>query len=186
MTERTLPAGARLIPPEAECVFRGKIFDVFQWPQRLYDGSTEVFEMLRRPDTVAVFALDDDDTFLTLDEEQPHGIHRVGGVPVGRVDPADATVLDAAKRELREETGIECAHWMPLRVTQPEGKIEWFVHSFAACDVVARGSQHLDPGERIRVGSTPFSRVRTMKHAKPLRRYADAAALRAAIRAAGR
>ena len=48
MTERTLPAGAHLIPPEAKCVFRGKIFDVYQWPQRLYDGSTATFEMLRR------------------------------------------------------------------------------------------------------------------------------------------
>ena len=52
MTERVLPKGARLIPPEADRVFRGEIYEVYQWPQKMPDGSVETFEMLRRPDTV--------------------------------------------------------------------------------------------------------------------------------------
>lgn len=35
MTERILPANAKLIPPEAECVFQGEIYDVYQWSQKL-------------------------------------------------------------------------------------------------------------------------------------------------------
>lgn len=178
MTERTLPPTAHLIPQGAERVFHGMIFDVYQWPQRLYDGSMATFEMLRRPDTVAVFALEDDDTVLTLDEEQPGGIHRVGGVPVGRVDPEDPTVLAAAQRELREETGVECARWRLLTVTQPEAKIEWFVHVFAACEVTARGPQHLDAGEQIRVGRTPYAQVLKGRHAGPLAPFAQPRELR--------
>ena len=54
MTERVLPKGARLIPREAGCVFRGEIYEVHQWPQKMPDGSVKTFEMLRRPDTVMV------------------------------------------------------------------------------------------------------------------------------------
>lgn len=58
MTERVLPKGARLIPREAELVFRGEIYKVYQWPQKMPDGSVKTFEMLRRPDTVMVIALE--------------------------------------------------------------------------------------------------------------------------------
>ena len=54
MTERVLPKGARLILPEADCVFRGEIYEVHQWLQKMPDGSVKTFEMLRRPDTVMV------------------------------------------------------------------------------------------------------------------------------------
>lgn len=54
MTERVLPKGARLIPPEADRVFRGEIYEVYQWSQKMPDGSVKTFEMLRRPDTVMV------------------------------------------------------------------------------------------------------------------------------------
>jgi len=67
-----------MIPPEAQCVFAGEIFSVYQWPQRLYDGSVATFEMVRRPDTVFVIAVDDAGNVLVNDEEQPGGIVRRG------------------------------------------------------------------------------------------------------------
>ena len=35
------------IPAHAECVFSGIRSDVYQWNQEMYDGSFQVFEMLR-------------------------------------------------------------------------------------------------------------------------------------------
>lgn len=35
-----IPENAKLIPAEAECKFRGELFDVYQWPQEMFDGST--------------------------------------------------------------------------------------------------------------------------------------------------
>ncbi len=46
MTKRTLPKNAILIPDHATCVFRGMLFDVYQWQQEMFDGSIETFEML--------------------------------------------------------------------------------------------------------------------------------------------
>lgn len=181
MTDRTLPTGAHMIPEAAECVFTGQIFQVFQWPQRLYDGSVATFEMLRRSDTVAVFALDADNRLVTLDECQPGGVVRHGNVPVGRVEPTDASVLDGAKREMREETGMEFAHWRLLGVRQPEAKIEWFIHAFAACDLIGESQQQLDAGEQIEVGRSPFDQVKASRYSWPLEGAASAADLRASI-----
>ena len=74
MTERVLPKGARLIPPEADRVFRGEIYEVHQWSQKMPDGSVKTFEMLRRPDTVMVVALDEAGDVLVIDEKQPGGV----------------------------------------------------------------------------------------------------------------
>ena len=159
MTERVLPKGARLIPREADCVFRGKIYGVHQWLQKMPDGSVKTFEMLRRPDTVMVIALDEAGNVLVIDEKQPGGIVRKNHLPVGRVDPSDESVLAAAQRELREETGWTFADWRLLDVVQMEKKIEWFTYLFLATGVLHQATQHLDAGEDITVKSASLTKV---------------------------
>lgn len=159
MTERVLPKGARLIPPEADCVFRGEIYEVHQWPQKMPDGSVKTFEMLRRPDTVMIVALDEAGDVLVIDEKQPGGIVRENHLPVGRVDTSDESVLAAAQRELREETGCDFAKWRPLDAVQIEKKIEWFTYLFLATGALHRAAQHLDAGEDITVKSAPLAEV---------------------------
>ena len=161
MTERVLPKGARLIPREADCVFRGKIYGVHQWLQKMPDGSVETFEMLRRPDPVMVIALDEAGDVLVIDEKQPGGIIRNNHLPVGRVDSSDESVLAAAQRELREETGCTFpdSDWVLLDVVQMEKKIEWFTYLFLATGALHRAAQHLDAGEDITVKSAPLAEV---------------------------
>ena len=160
MTERVLPKGARLIPSEADCVFGGEIYKVYQWPQKMPDGSVKTFEMLRRPDTVMVIALDEAGDVLVIDEKQPGGIIRNNHLPVGRVDPSDESVLVAAQRELREETGCTFANWRLLDVVQMDKKIEWFTYLFLATGgVLHRAAQHLDAGEDITVKSASLTKV---------------------------
>lgn len=161
MTERVLPKGARMIPREAELVFRGEIYKVYQWPQKMPDGSVKTFEMLRRPDTVMVIALDQAGDVLVIDEKQPGGIIRNNHLPVGRVDPSDESVFVAAQRELREETGCTFpdSDWVLLDVVQMEKKIEWFTYLLLVTGALHRAAQHLDAGEDITVKSAPLAEV---------------------------
>ncbi|WP_028245029.1 NUDIX hydrolase [Pseudoclavibacter soli] len=182
MTDRWLPDGAHMIPDNAELAFQGIIYDVYHWQQELYDGSFATFEMLRRPDTVVTIGLDDDDNVITINESQPGGITRNGGVSAGQVEASDASVLAGAKRELREETGYAFRNWRLLEVRQPESKIEWFVHVFVATGVIDVVPQRLDAGERISVHPLPFERYRDTtpyQHRRALERFSNAAELRA-------
>ncbi len=38
-------------------VFKGKIHDMLQWRQRMFDGSYATFEKIRRPDTSEIVAI---------------------------------------------------------------------------------------------------------------------------------
>ena len=52
------------IPNKAKKVFEGVIFDIYQWQQEMYDGSTATFEMLDRDNTIQVIATMDDKIIL--------------------------------------------------------------------------------------------------------------------------
>ncbi len=49
------PASKQPMPDHARRVFRGEVFDVYQWEQEMFDGSKAVFEKLIRQDTVIIY-----------------------------------------------------------------------------------------------------------------------------------
>ena len=147
--KKVVPADATLIPDEAERVFKGQIFDVYQWPQKIFDGSEQTFEALKRPDTVLVAAVNGD-RGIVIEDTQPHtGMNTT--FPGGRVDDADKSTLEAAKRELHEETGFSFKNWKLVHVQQPHKKIEWFIYFYVAWDLAGQDEPHVDPGEKIEV-----------------------------------
>jgi ADP-ribose pyrophosphatase len=145
-----LPLKHRLVPDTATRVFQGKIFDVYQWEQELFDGSTATFEMLKRPDTIQVLAIKDH-KLVILKEEQPSMGAPFYGLPGGRHDVESETEVEAVQRELREETGLTFTNWRLIDVTQPHAKIDWMVYLYLATDFEAQGAIHLDAGEKIEV-----------------------------------
>lgn len=162
-----IPEWAKLIPEEAEKVFSGVLYDVYQWPQEMFDGSTATFEMLRRPDTVKVIAVltpeeqeqlkdvvnltsSAEDKIVITKQKQPRK-DWFYDYPGGRVDDEDADELTGAKRELLEEAGLELANWKLVDVKQPFDKIDWLVYTFVASGLVRQAPQSLDGGELIEV-----------------------------------
>jgi ADP-ribose pyrophosphatase len=156
--KKVIPDDAVLIPDQAERVFEGMIFDVYQWPQQLFDGSEHTFEMLKRPDTVVVIAVAGDKV-LVVDDEQPHFGSRQS-FPGGRVDTSDGSIQAAAEREVREETGYSFKNWRLIKVRQPYLKVEWFVYLWLAWDVADKQPQHPDAGEKIEVHELGFDELR--------------------------
>jgi ADP-ribose pyrophosphatase len=153
-----IPKGAALIPEHAERVFKGIIYDVYQWQQELFDGSHSTFEMLKRPDTIEVIAIKDG-KIVVLEEEQP-GRLPFFGFPGGRHDVEAESELDAARRELLEETGMAFRTWKLLDVTQHMPKIDHFVYIFLATDLEDQVVPHLDSGEKIDVQLWDFAKVK--------------------------
>ncbi len=157
--KKIVPDNAILIPDNAELVFEGKIFDVYQWPQAMFDGSTATFEMLRRPDTVQVVAIKDG-KLVMVNDEQPNRASQLH-FPGGRADHDGESWLSAAQRELKEETGMTFSTWKMILVHQPLIKVEWFVVWFMATGFESSGAQTLDNGEKITVELCDYDQIKS-------------------------
>ncbi|HRH23975.1 MAG TPA: NUDIX hydrolase [Candidatus Paceibacterota bacterium] len=144
------PESRQPLPPHAKRVFKGDIFDVYQWEQELFDGSTKTFDKVKRDDTIVVIPTLPGKKLLFLKDEQParSAIHTF---PAGRMDKEGEGPLEAAQRELKEETGYESDEWTLWKAYQPVTKIDWAVYVFIARNCVRTTEPALDPGERITV-----------------------------------
>ncbi len=136
-----------MIPDNAKLVFKGVLFDVYQWQQEMFDGTKKAFERLKRKDSVNVVPVLDDGRILLIDEEQP-GRDPFVTTPGGNIEDGESPE-DAVRRELLEETGYACDSLELWLTIQPYTKIEWTVHTFIARGCRKIGGQNLDSGEKI-------------------------------------
>lgn len=143
----TRPRSRQSIPSYAKKVHEGVIFDVWQWEQELPDGSKTTFEGVSRRDSVVAFPVLNDGRIVLTKQEQP-GKQPFIAAPGGRIDPGEL-VLDAAKRELLEEVGLEAKHFILWKAVQPTSEIDWASYIFVAKGVNQVADPALDPGEKV-------------------------------------
>lgn len=154
-----VPRNAHLIPENAERVFKGIIYDVYHWPQKMFDGSIATFEMLKRPDTMKVIAIKDGKIVAIVDEQPSYQPKLT--LPGGRHDVDSETELDCAKRETKEETGMAFKNWKLIDVVQNHAKIEQFVYTFIATDFLEETAPHVDTGgEKIQIRYMDFAEAK--------------------------
>jgi 8-oxo-dGTP pyrophosphatase MutT (NUDIX family) len=151
------PKGKSLIPEHATRVFKGIIFDVYQWEQELYDGTTATFERLKRPGTSVVFGVFEDGKILLAEQEQPGRSLHIGAI-AGRAEPGEDP-LTVAKREFLEETGYEAEKFVLWDERQPADKIDWTVSTFIAKGLKKVAEQRLDAGEKITLKPVTFEEL---------------------------
>lgn len=152
------PKSKQPMPANAKLIFKGVIFDVYQWEQEMYDGTKKIFERLKRPDTVSIFPVLPNGKILLIDEEQPGSAGSYLGPAGGRVDEGEE-ILTAAKRELLEETGYEAEEFILWDTEQPVGKIDWAVFTFIAKGLKKTAEPHLDGGEKIKLVEVTFDKL---------------------------
>jgi len=156
------------IPKEAKKVFDGIIFDVYHWKQELYNGTTKTFEMLDRVDSANVIAVSGDNVYYAEQEQPPN--RKFFSVFGGQIDPGESP-LEAAKRELREESGLVSDDWELWRKEEISSKISWKSYVFIARNCKVAGEQKLEGGEKITVKQAPIEEFFRMVYEKPFLEY---------------
>jgi ADP-ribose pyrophosphatase len=115
--------------------------------------------VLESSDWVNVVALTSDERVVLI-RQYRFGTEEIGlEIPGGLVDPGE-TPLEAARRELREETGYEAERWTSLGTIAPNPAIHRNrLYTFLAEGCRLAGTQEPDPGEDIEVALQPLREV---------------------------
>lgn len=143
------------LPPHAKLVFKGVIFEVWQWDQKMFDGTTAIFEKIWRYPTVEMIATVGDKIMIE-NQDQPD---RPGSITLvsGRADSSEEAVpLEEAKRELLEETGYASENWELLDQHSLTAKVLHQIYVFVARNCQKIQEPHLDSGERIETRLVSF------------------------------
>jgi 8-oxo-dGTP pyrophosphatase MutT (NUDIX family) len=114
-------------------------------------GQVGEYVVLEQPDWVNVVA-ETAAGALVMVRQWRHGSERVElEIPAGLIEPGEAP-LEAARRELREETGYEASAWEALGSMRPNPAFQGNTcHVMWARGCARVGAQALDPGEAIEV-----------------------------------
>lgn len=115
------------------------------------------YYVLEYPDWVEVVALDAEDN-IYLVQQYRHGLGVVAlELPGGAVDANDASPVEAAARELREETGLSAADWDYVGSLAPNPATHTnLCHIVLARNVELSAKPADDPTERIRLIRMPI------------------------------
>ena len=155
------------LPPGAERKFHGIIYDVYQAPIKMFDGTEKTFEYVLRADCVTVFAFPTPDEILLTHQEQPARPAFLD-FPGGRVNQGESHE-QAALRELEEETGLRAKRIKPFWNLTLEGATRFEKTFYLATDLEpVHDWNNPDNGERIQILREPFADVVARCHRREL------------------
>ncbi len=144
------------LPENAKLVFKGVIFEVWQWEQKMFDGTNATFEKVWRFPTVEIIATVGD-KILFEKQTQPDRDETVNLVS-GRGDEGE-TPLESAKRELLEETGYISDNWNLILEHQMGTKVLHDIYYYVAKDCRKIQEPNLDAGEKIETKLITFEEL---------------------------
>ena len=143
----------------SEIVYEGRLLHVFKDHVRLPNDKITTREYIKHVGAVCVIAIDKDNNVIIETPFRYPFDCVITELPAGKLDSAEEAPLDAAKRELREETGFTANTWTYLGVYYPSvAYTDEKIHMFMAQDLV-KGAQELDSDEFLSVHKCPFSEL---------------------------
>lgn len=142
------------IPRHAKKVFSGKIFDVYQWQQTMYDGSKLTYEKVKRLPTVGIFPVTSEGKIILTKQSQA-GIGSFISAIGGKVE-RHQSVKEAGKVELLEEAGMSAKNWKLWFKQETPGKYVWDIYNYIVKDFQKTTQPTPEAGEIIELFEVTF------------------------------
>jgi 8-oxo-dGTP pyrophosphatase MutT (NUDIX family) len=114
-----------------------------------------------RPEIVLILPITQNQE-VVLVRQYRHGVEEILiELPAGTFDPQQESSVDAAHRELAEETGYQASGLIPLaKIYDNPVKDKTLIHIFMAPNVTFTGKQNLDITEEIEVVLIPLTEIK--------------------------
>ena len=142
----------------SEEIFDGVAIHLFRDEILLPNGNKGVREVIRHPGAVCVIPVTDDGDVIFVNQFR-YAFNKVTlEVPAGKLEKGEDP-LEAAMRELSEETGIEANRIIPMGAlyTTP-ALMDEIIYMYIATELT-QGEQHLDEDEFVNAVKIPLSKA---------------------------
>jgi 8-oxo-dGTP pyrophosphatase MutT (NUDIX family) len=135
----------------SELVYKGRVWDIYS-DTVTFAGGAMTRDYMKHSGAVAVLAIDDDGRVLVINQYRQPIKLRDWELPAGLLDVQGEPPLEAAKRELAEETDLVAEHWSPLITfnSTPGGTNE-VIHVFEARGLSAAPETHVRTEEEAEI-----------------------------------
>ncbi len=142
-----------------ERVYEGKLVKVNRLDVTLPDGKEAVREAVRHPGASAIVPVDEEGNVTLVRQYRAPIAQVLLEIPAGKLDYKGEDRLEAAKRELREETGLTAEKWMHLTdiVTAP-GFCDELISIYLATGL-SDGEDEPDEDEFLNVVKMPLTEL---------------------------
>ncbi|MGI6491035.1 MAG: NUDIX hydrolase [Peptococcaceae bacterium] len=143
---------------QGSTVFQGKVLKLKLVDVELPAGKVVQQELVQHAEVASVVPLTRDDQLLMIRQYRNAVGSLLLEMPAGRIEPGE-NPAEAARRELREETGYEAEQLTRLLSFFPApGFCDMLVHVFLATELTFLG-QNLDDTEFVEVVKIPFAQA---------------------------
>ena len=137
-------------------IFNGRILHLFEDTVTLPNGKPAYREVIRHVGAVCVIPVTEDGK-VVVERQFRYPVDRViTEIPAGKLDSRQEPRLEAAKRELREETGITADHWQDLGLFYPAAAYCDEAITMYLATGLHFGDRHLDEDEFLNVELVPL------------------------------
>lgn len=131
-------------------ILKNKLFTIVEEVAHDNSGFEIKRSIVRHPGSAVMLAVDEKDRVLLVKQFRLPAEKDLWELPAGRIDPGE-TPLQAAKRELREETGYQAKKWVKLiSYWASPGYVAEKMNVYLAQDLKAGEQQPMDD-ERIEI-----------------------------------
>ena len=93
--------------------YQGRVFDVSSVQIRFPDGREKTYDLVEHGDSVTILPVDDEGNIYFVSQHRLGAAGTLLELPAGVLDPGESP-LTSARRELREETGMDAREFTKL------------------------------------------------------------------------